>query len=267
LLTLAATAIGESTYEKVHAAIVNALELAREDSEVGAAFADYRSSGSSAQVRERFIALHALLARRGVPWSRSAGATLATRVLRPGSSRATDDLILELHRRWDEIESLTGFDADARVVAFALRNDLDVAGATGLTPPSSQEEAWRFSQIYGLIWPRGFEARTATLDAYTPFASLPEPERLVIGPLLGASEARVDVSLDDWREELDSVLVRDGSALLVAGGDADGEVKNVLLDILSRPTDLGFLHAYPRVVGVATSNEASEISVVLDEAP
>jgi hypothetical protein len=267
MLTLTATAIGESTYENVHAAIVAALELARDDPEVGAAFADYRASESSAEVRERFIALQTLLAQRGISWSRSAGATLATRVLRPGSSAATDGLILELHRRWDEIESLTGFDVDARVIAFALRNDLDVAGAIGLATPPSQEEAWRFSQIYGLIWPRGFEARTSMLDSYTPFASLPEPERLVIAPLLGASEARVDISLDDWRDELDSILLRDGSAVLVADGDADGEVKSVLLDILSRPTDLGFLHAYPRVVGVATSSQVNEISVMLDEAP
>jgi hypothetical protein len=55
--------------------------------------------------------------------------------------------------------------------------------------------------------------------------------------------------------------------VLVADGDADGEVKSVLLDILSRPTDLGFLHAYPRVVGVATSSQVNEISVMLDEAP
>jgi hypothetical protein len=63
------------------------------------------------------------------------------------------------------------------------------------------------------------------------------------------------------------VLLRDGSAVLVTKGASDGDAKHVLFDVLSRPTDLGFLHAYPRVVGVAVSERASEISVVLDEAP
>jgi hypothetical protein len=268
LLTLTATAVEESVYEQVHGTILDSLRLSAEDAEVRSAFAEYRAARTTSDVRGRFSELHALLSRRGVPWSRSAGATLATRVLRPGSSSATDALILRLHERWDEIELLVGFDADARVIAFALRNELDVAGATGLTPPPGQEEAWRFSQIYGLIWPRGFEARAATLDAYSPFAWLPEPERLVIAPLLGSSESRIDVAAADWRERLDAALVRDGTAVLVAAGEANGNAsKDVLLDVLSRPTDLGFLHAYPRVAGVVTSSEVTELSVVLDEVP
>jgi hypothetical protein len=265
LMMLAEFAVGESGYETVDNQVSASMHLGTSDPLVRSAFEQYRSAARGSDTRERFSELRELLQMRGVIWSHSVGTTLATRGLRPGSSAATDALILRIHERWSEIESLLGFETDARVIAFSLRDELDVENATGLTPPADVE-AWRFSQIYGLIWPRRFEARTATLSAYTPFGWLPEPERLVVAPLLEEGRQRVEID-EGWRARVDDLLVRDGAAVLLVPVDSRDIAKEALLDLTSRPTDTGYLLAYPRVVGVTQTGGVTEISLELDETP
>src|SRR5262249_43228673 len=144
---------------------------------------DYRAAAGGTEARSVMTRVREHLRERGVAWSHSVGATLATRVLRPGSSAATDALVIDVHDRWTRLETLLGFEVDARVAAFTLRNEVDVERAAGLAPPANAE-AWRFSQIYGLLWPRGYEARSATLSAYSPFSWLGDPDRLIAAPLL-----------------------------------------------------------------------------------
>ena len=73
------------------------------------------------------------------------------RILRPGSNRETDKLLLDLIRLWHEEEERLGIEIDARVFGYiaSTKDDLDGALAhLGLIQPSSY---WRFQVIYGLL--------------------------------------------------------------------------------------------------------------------
>ena len=95
--------------------------------------------------------------RLGLPSDHGVMSTLNLRVLRPGSSPDTDRLTREALELWERTEDRLGIEIDARAVAYAL----------------SREEASTLEDIYSLLWPRGRDARRASLDAYSRFSRRP----------------------------------------------------------------------------------------------
>jgi hypothetical protein len=265
LLRLADLAVGISDLEMTDVAVRGLLDQAVSNDGLRDALDGYRIASDASEARTALSRIREVTRRIGLQWTHAIGSTLANRVLRPGSSGATDALTVQLHTRWDEIEQNSGFEADARVVAFALRDELDVDAAVGLTPPQGRQSEWRFSQLYGLIWPRGFEARTATLSAYTPFSQLMEPERLLVEPLLEFPYARVEVDTASWRAEVDAALVRDGSVVLTGAIADRSRLKAAVIALTAEPVDLGFLHGFPRVVEVSAAGTDLAITLELEE--
>jgi hypothetical protein len=265
LLRLAEVAAGASDFEMTDEGVRELLDRVRNDDQLAGALARYREAGEAPMARTALLRLREVAGRLGLHWTHAIGSTLANRVRRPGSSADTDELTVRLHTRWSELEEGLGFEVDARVVAYALRDELDVESAVGLTPPQGRESEWRFSQLYSLLWPRGYEARTATLSSYSPFARLAEPERLLVEPLLERAYETVRVDAVSWRAEVDAALARDGTVVL-AGARTDRRfLKEVLISLSAEPVDLGFLHGFPRVVGVRAAGLDLEITLELEE--
>ncbi len=76
----------------------------------------------------------------------------------PGSSGDSDRFQLEALRLWENEEARLGVELDARVNAYRLSRSgqLDAAlGSTGIDAPTVNPDQWRYSAIYGLLWPRG----------------------------------------------------------------------------------------------------------------
>jgi hypothetical protein len=62
-------------------------------------------------------------------------------------------------------------------------------------------------------------------------------------------------------------LAEDGEVILFAARERRRDVRAALLNLALEPTDLGFLHAYPQVVGASTRADAIRVDVEIPEAP
>jgi hypothetical protein len=92
-----------------------------------------------------------------------------------------------------------------------------------------------------------------------------DPERLLIEPLLDFPYTRVSIDAASWRAEVDAALVRDGTVVLTGPPLERSRLKEALIALTAEPVDLGFLHGFPRVIGVKAGLTHLEITLELEE--
>jgi hypothetical protein len=224
---------------------------------------DTRATSDPTAKATAFADLLKVVARRGIVPSHGVATAVAARILRPGSSEATDQLLLRLLDAADELRSRIGFESDPRAAAYALSQHLDVGEALhGL--PAKQEPSWKFAQTYSLMWPAGWEARSPALSTYNRFTQLPPAERLLATMLLQDPTTTVSVDEGGWRERADSALAGDGSVRLTASLDRR-HMRAALLNLCVEPVDLGFLHAYPRISRIQLSEQGVTVGAEIAE--
>lgn len=201
---------------------------------------------------------------RGLPTDPTIVSALATRVFRSGSSLETEELIVELLDKWDRIEAALGVEIELRVFAFVCSNDTaTVESLESVVGGGAREADWALNQVVGLLWNRGSRVRAAALLAYNPYTTLVQTERLLADGLASRRTSKVDLSADDWRQKVDRELVVVGSVSLVA--EANEDFGEALADLLVRPTYLGSLETFPRVVAVHRYDSKTEAVIELRE--
>lgn len=201
---------------------------------------------------------------RGLPTDPTVVSALATRLFKPGTSHETEDLVEELLSRWDHTERALGVELELRVFAFLCSQDGEtVRVLESVVGVGASDTDWALNQIVGLLWNRGARVRAAALQIYNPYTSLQQPERLLVDKMASRKITEVHLSGDDWRRKVDEELVHAGSVSLV-GEEAD-DFGAALTDLLVRPTYLGSLETFPRVVAVKRTHSYSEATIELRE--
>jgi hypothetical protein len=266
LLRLAEAAAGETDYEVTDRAQRGLVRLATDEPDVADLLAAFRAATSPDEKRSALQRTLGRLAEAGLPSGVAVAAAASARLLRPGTSPATDEVLRGLVDEMGRLEEQLGFEPEARGFAFALRNRFPLESAVA-APAANMGESWRFAQIYSLMWPHGADARSAGLNAYNRFASLATPERLLVEALFADRRKIVDVTLSDWRQSADEALAADGEVILVGRHERRDQVRRALLDLALHPTDLGFIYAYPQVVGMRARGDDVHVEVELPEAP
>jgi hypothetical protein len=249
LARLVAAAVGPSELELTGWAVRRILQATERDSALAAAFVAIREARSLGGAAQAQAELRAALRTLGLPSDHGVMSTLNLRVLRPGSSPDTDRLTLQALELWELNEDRLGIEIDARVVAYAL----------------SRDEASTLEDIYSLLWPRGRDARRASLDAYSRFAADLPTERLLLEPSLHDRSEAVPLG-DGACERIQQILAQSGSARLVAEGDKTRELRDVIDSLLIQPIDVGSVWGYPRIVGAARTADNIELTLELPEA-
>ena len=265
-------ALGSTDHEDVHTELSILLAWAGESTDRGdtvrAGLERVRAARGHSELTEAQVALRRTLNTLGLRTTHSVVTALQARILRPGSSGATDALLRTLLQRWETIEAQTGIEIDAHVLAYlsSTTDELDQAlsqlGGTAIPEPRGQ---WRFHTTYGLLWPRGAAVRSQGLQAYNPYNPLPETDRLLV--LAALEHGRPVIALDqaDWFTRFEAALVERGVADLVAPIERRRELRDALQRLLVNPVDLGFLHAYPRVRGLTQEGRQLSLTVELAE--
>lgn len=191
---------------------------------------------------------------------------LNARVLRPGSSHDTDDLMRRLLEEWRELETRLGYELDARVVAYYAsgRRELDAALAQFVPVPADDDRAWRYGALYGLLWPRGTVVRSAALSLYSPFEDLPTAESLLLRAAIPGRDVHVEL-VEGWQVKIaDALLVRGRAVLVSQDGDA-GAVRSAIHALTSMDIDEGYLMLNARVAGLRLVRGAVHVIVELPE--
>lgn len=224
-----------------------------------------RNADSLPTLTEAWDALRVSLFNMGLDGDHPILAALSSRILRPGSDTAQDHLLADLLKKWDSLEALFGIDIELRVFAYLASVDpdlrprfIEVAGHQ-----DHPQSGWIIGQIVGLLWPRGQRLRSSGLQLYSPYATFPPSERLLLDDLLSITEIPVDARQPEWRSEADGFLRSLGSAVIQAPDEQTAS--NVIHAILTTPTSVGVLELHPRVSGVARSHGCINLTVELRE--
>ena len=78
-----------------------------------------------------------------------------------------------LLRDWETAEQRLGIDIDFRIFGIVKSSNPNLELALGVRPPSSNEEelaTWRFGVLTSILWPRGAQVRSASLQIRNPFS-------------------------------------------------------------------------------------------------
>lgn len=204
------SALGPSDHEQTDATLCRFLDrvVSTPDGPIATAMRRLREAPSA---READLALQQLLSAwadlDGYP-RQAAVSALSARLLRPGTTRATDAQALAIIRAWDDLQDRLGFEIDARVIAYAVGSGrLTVPGMTGL--PTAD-------QVFSMLWPRGSQARSQHLQHYQPYAGPPSIDRLLAVAAHDEGLPVVDVTQDDWQARYTAALARAGAVILTA---------------------------------------------------
>lgn len=214
-----------------------------------------RSNQGLEERAQNFDSLRALMVKSGFVTSHVVIAALNSRILKPGSNPSTDELTWKLTESWRSAEELLGLEIDARSLAYAksASNDLDTALSAQALPLALGQDRrnWRFNAIYGLLWPRGSQARNQALSLRNPFAAIPETERFLVLDALEPSVSPVKFLTEGWRMEFEGHLVENGRAQISCGLSDLVDFKGALFSLLANSLDTGILLVYPRLRGIA----------------
>jgi len=263
---LVESALSASDFELVDTELQRVLDFAASDAEVQEALADVRAARGMESLRDSNARLRDVLTQRGMLGIHAVYAGLQNRILRPGSSEATDDLLRRLVCDWQTEEERLGVELDARVFAYvASQRDEYRRLLESIEQGRVQDDDWRFQTIYSLLWPRGRAVRERALDTYNPFADLPAGDRLVVVDEIPDREVPVDVTDDRWKPVVRDRL-RDRSVARLSSSSADRSVlQEAILTLVTETIETGFLQVYPRLDGIERTRDGFVATLALPE--
>jgi hypothetical protein len=259
---IAESALAATDFEIVDRQLTRLLDLTAGDAELNASLDAVRSAANHAALSAAATGLRRTLSLGGILVTHPVMSAIHARVLRPGSSAATDSLLRRLILQWNAAEEALGVEIDPRVYAYvasqspAFQADL---AAIGLVP--AHDSFWRYQTVYGLLWPRGYQVRGQGLSFYNQFAPAPPPDRDLLLDLLWAGEPTVALG-PGWTEAVAQALTERGAVRLTSVATDRVALKQALLQLAAEPVESQFLHLHPTIVAVAYGPD--QVSVTLD---
>lgn len=251
--TLMAAALRDNDLAQSDFQITRFLETVVEgpgDGEIVVATRAFRAARGAEAGHLTLTTLRQTLAEQGFVTFHTFLVALGNRVLRPGSGPDSDAFLLHALRTWNAEEARLGVEVDSRVLAYRLARsgDIDIAlGLAGIAAPSVNADQWRFSAIYGLLWPRGPLIRQSGLNLYSPFADLPPAEPLLVGRQLPQADATLDVRDVDWRDRCLQQLAERGAVTLTCPATEAALLAQAFGFLATNPVQSDYLSVFARV--------------------
>ncbi|GAA2737993.1 protein DpdJ [Actinocorallia aurantiaca] len=261
--SLVLSAMRPNEYEYTDSAVTALLKNIVEEAPYGAA------GTAIAALRKADSAAHATTALRNLraAWTdvdgtprHSAIATLSTRLLRPGSNPETDATTLRILTKWRSLEKRLGVEIDARVMAYAVGS-----GKIDVGRPISAD------QVFSMLWPRGFDARSQHLRHYQPYVGYDRPpvlDRVLLEAVVDEVLPSIDITRPGWEATYQSLMARDpiGVVALTCPTRQSHLLGVALRRIPALPIDRDVLRAYGEVCEVRRITQEFVVSVKLQEA-
>lgn len=201
--------LGASDFEYVDGTITRLLRnvISSPEGPAARAIGRLRNPASASAASEALQSLRSIWADiDGYP-RHTAVAALTIRLLRPGTSPATDAAALAVVDAWRGLEERLGFEVEASVIAYAI--------AKGHIPmPEGQQ--LNADQAFSMLWPRGRQARTQQLRHYQPYAPSTVIDRLLAEAAHDERLPSIDVTTSDWIERYCTALAGTGTVELTA---------------------------------------------------
>ncbi|GAA2745366.1 hypothetical protein GCM10009868_26600 [Terrabacter aerolatus] len=248
LLRLILRATQPSTYELVDSHLQRVIDLTATDPTWGRLVNEFRVAPDQATRVETLGRIRDALRQSGIYGAeQSVVSSLASRVLRPGSTLTTDTTLSTITTEWKSEERRLGVEIPPRTWAYLMRtrSDLD----PGLVLIGGDRERRRMDAVQSLLWPRGWQLRAEQLSAWNPFADNLPPAPEVLRSLAAAGDPPLLLT-GDYRDRVRHALSRRGSVQVLATPEQAGDLADLLVDTCVEPVVTEYLNVYPRVVEI-----------------
>ena len=263
---LALAALDPSDFEEVDAALRGFIKTVSQDSEAREIIEMARESNGLEEKNQAAIRLRRILVDRGFVPHHALLTAMQSRLLRPGSTPASDELLRLLVDLLEAWEDRLAIEMDIRVFAYVASNEPSVREAFTRLPDFVEgEAAWRASVIYSLMWPHGNAIRSRGLYYYNAFAEQAPPDASLLQDLLLVPADAVQVVDPEWKAKVTERLNRGGTTRLIAGLGERERLADVLLELAVNPIEVGALLLYPSVGRLRQEGSRLEVSVHLKE--
>jgi superfamily II DNA or RNA helicase len=263
-------ALGPNDFEIMDEQLTRFLQLATTDDAIKHLVSNVRNADTHHGTEKAFDMLRRDLSSHGMTITRSLMSALNIRILRPGSSLLTDEMLSTVISRWNEYELRLGIEIDARVLASICSTDrrFDTVWAALRVDRANQNKC--FNILYSLLWPRGSVVRGQQRTIYNRFAKqdtmeMDVPERDLLRDLIHEKVVVVDVSAEDWFDEVQTELSRVGIVTIKGEKEHQVNLSNAILRLCSVAVDVGGLLLHPHVRGVARTVSQTEIILSIEE--
>ena len=202
---------------------------------------------------ERVVALqelYGILAAQGMYAETGLKVAMNHRILRAGTSSASDALIRDLVQAWRNWERELQVGIDLHTLCCIVSSHPDFADRVrrllARGNPDNQGADDGEGVLYGLLWPRQWEVRARALQSYQPFRTggYTDPA-LVRELLLDPGPDPIEFGLEDWEDKLAKSLASMGVARLRIPPYREGEFSGVIFQLLSTPVEVDYLQLYP----------------------
>lgn len=264
------SAIAPTDLEMTSHGLRRFLISACEDSAIAALVAQLRGSTDHVVNHRLREQLYAGLAQKGIDMSHSLSVSLNARLLRPGTSHALDLLLRRLLDAWEGLEHRFGLAIGLRefcFIALCLPNVKDemtvlVTQASG----ASAQNADLIAILSGMLWPRGMEIRSRTLQSYNPFRARRVTDPAIIRHvLLSPGMATVELERSDWYEVLVLQIAQSGLVQLVVHQGSETLMRSAIMRVIRAPVDVGYLQFFPFVERVEREETITRITFGMRE--
>jgi hypothetical protein len=248
-------ALAPTDIELVDSGLRQILCLAVSDASISKQFAELRGTNSHGARAASWRSLSQILANRGgIDLSHALSVSVNSRLLRSGSGPALDKLLVELQKRWDDLESRFKIAIGLREFAYVCSKDQNIsqevrAFLTQTLPAAAASQVTVFAAATNLLWPREAELRQKVLSSYNPYRQTRATDPALIRQLLFTwSLPTVYLSDNDaWRSKLNDALEQRGSCRLSAPASLANTLRAALIQLIAAPVDVGYLQFFPAI--------------------
>ena len=189
-------AIQPSNYELVDSHLRRVIELIERDPSWAAVVNDFRGAPDQAARVASMDAIRQKLRQVGIYGAeQSVVSALSNRVLRPGSTSATEAALQVVLQEWQAAEDRLRAEIPSRTWSYLMRGRTDLD--SGLVLPTGASTRRRMDAIQSMLWPRGWQLRAAELTAWNPFSDNLPPSPELLRALTASGEQPLPMSGDD----------------------------------------------------------------------
>lgn len=248
-LRLVARALEPGTNELVDAHMHRLLGLINSASDWSTTIAAFRGAGSQEGRVTILGSIITKMRQAGVYGAeQSVVSCMASRLLRPGSTAATDKVLHTLVSEWRQEEERLEVEIPSRTWAYLMRQRTDLDA--GLNVMAAHAEQQRIDAIQSLLWPRGWPLRASELESYNPYARSLSSAPDLLRSMLTASQTAVDVAAQDADSHVRELLANHGSAQLTAQPEHSAALSELLVGFATKAIETDFLQIYPRITEI-----------------
>lgn len=227
---------------------------------------EVRNAVGNDELLGRVTHLRRILQSEGFVTSHSVMAAIQARILRPGTDEAFDDELRDILASWRSEEERLGIEIDVRVIAYTFSRHRRLSQALPFLPEVNLDDPqWRYQAYCSILWPRGNVVRRRDVP-WQPFSKTPPIDRFLVLDCLEESRTLIDVLDPEWIGAARGQLADTAVATLTCPADSAGRMQQAILQLVSAPFEVGFLHVYPQIEGACRRGDNLEVRVVCREA-